>query len=290
MKIYINGKFYSKEDAKISVYDHGLLYGDGVFEGITFYNGKIFRLAQHIRRLYESAQTIMLKIPLSFGKMIEDVKKTVELSGLKNGYIRLIVTRGEGNLGLNPFTCQQPQVIIIADKIALYPKELYATGLNVITVPTLRTPSEAMSPRVKSLNYLNNIMAKMEAINAGADEALMLNANGFVAECAGDNIFTVKDNAVYTPGPSAGILKGVTRDAVIELAEKNGLMVYEIDMSRHDIYNADECFLTGSAAEIVPVIKLDGRTIGSGKPGPVTKTLLEQFKKLIETEPEVVCK
>lgn len=290
MKIYINGKLFSREDAKISVFDHGLLYGDGVFEGITFYNGRVFRLIQHIKRLYESAQTIALKIPMSVGKMIEEVKKTVEANELKNGYIRLLVTRGAGKLGLNPFTCETPSIIIIVDKLSLYPQALYETGLNVMTTATVRTPDVSLSPRVKSMNYLNNIMARIESLTAGADEALMLNTNGFVAECAGDNIFTIKEHALYTPSVSSGILRGITRDAVIELAEKNGMSVFEIEMTRHDIFNAEECFLTGSAAEIIPVVKLDGRAIGNGKPGTVTKMLMAQFKKLIENEAEIVCK
>jgi branched-chain amino acid aminotransferase len=290
MKVYINGKFYAREDAKISVFDHGFLYGDGVFEGITFYNGKVFRLMQHVKRLYESANTIALKVPMSVGKMIEEVKKTVEANELKSGYIRLLVTRGLGQLGLNPFTCETPSIIIIVDKLSLYPKALYEQGLTVMTTAIVRTPDAAVSPRVKSMNYLNNIMARVESLSAGADEALMLNMSGFVAECAGDNIFTVKDHALYTPGVSSGILRGITRDAVIELAEKNGMTVFEVEMTRHDIFNADECFLTGTAAEIIPVVKLDGRLIGNGKPGTVTKMLMAQFKKLIEAEAEIVCK
>jgi len=288
MRVNINGKIYSKDDACISVYDNGFLYGDGVFEGICFSNKKIFKLTEHIVRLYESAQTILLTIPKKQQELIEEVKKTVRESTLADGYIRLIVTRGKGNLGLNPFVCKNPQIIIIVDQLALYPDSLYEKGLTLITSASPRNFAEALSPRVKHMNYLNNIMAQADAVNAGADEALLLNTAGYVSECSGDNIFIVKDNVLYTPNTSSGILKGITRDLVIELAQKNGLDMHEVLMSRHDIYNADECFLTGTAAKVVPAVKLDWRIIGTGKPGPITKRFIEQFNALVKTAGEPV--
>ena len=288
MRVNINGKIYSKDDACISVYDSGFLYGDGVFEGICFSNKKIFKLTEHIVRLYESAQTILLTIPKKQQELIEEVKKTVRESTLADGYIRLIVTRGKGNLGLNPFVCKNPQIIIIVDQLALYPDSLYEKGLTLITSASPRNFAEALSPRVKHMNYLNNIMAQADAVNAGADEALLLNTAGYVSECSGDNIFIVKDNVLYTPNTSSGILKGITRDLVIELAQKNGLDMHVVLMSRHDIYNADECFLTGTAAKVVPAVKLDWRIIGTGKPGPITKRFIEQFNALVKTAGEPV--
>lgn len=280
MKVYINGKFYPKRDAKISVFDHGLLYGDGVFEGVRVYNGRIFKLDEHLERLYESAKAIMLEIPVSYEKLRKDVINTVRVNKMRNAYIRLVVTRGVGTLGLNPFVCKDPQIIIIVDKISLYPKEMYEKGLTVITVATVRNAAEAVNPRIKSLNYLNNVLAKIEALNAGVPEAIMFNSFGFVSECTGDNIFTVKKGIVYTPSLYMGVLRGITRDTVIELAKGLGYEVKQIVMNRHDIYNADECFLTGTAAEIVPVVKVDGRVIGTGKPGPVTARLIMAFKEL----------
>lgn len=289
MKIYISGVFYSKENAKVSVFDHGLLYGDGVFEGIRVYNGRVFKLHEHIERLFESAKSIMLGIPMDKKGLIEAVVSTAGENRIKNGYIRLVVTRGAGTLGLNPFTCKMPQVIIIADKIALYPKRIYRDGMSVVTVPTPRNATEAINPRIKSLNYLNNILAKIEAINAGVPEAIMFNSFGFVSECTGDNIFIVKKEIIYTPSLYMGVLRGITRDTVIELAENMGYAVKQIVMNRHDIYNADECFLTGTAAEIVPVVKADGRVIGTGKPGETTLKLTGVFRHLTETEGIEIC-
>ena len=284
MKVYINGRYYTKDKAKVSVFDHGLLYGDGVFEGIRAYNGKVFRLDEHIERLFESAKSIMLEIPMSRKNLVQDILATVRKNRLRDAYVRLIVTRGIGNLGLNPFTCDNPQVIIIADKIALYPKKLYREGLEVISVATLRNKAEAVNPRIKSLNYLNNILAKIEAINAGYLEAIMFNSFGFVSECTGDNIFVVKKDVLYTPSLYMGVLRGITRDTVIELAENTGYAVKQIVMNRHDIYNADECFLTGTAAEIIPVVKVDGRIIGNGKPGETTLKLNKAFNQLTKNE------
>ena len=281
MKIYINGKFYSKADAKVSVYDHGLLYGDGVFEGIRAYGGKIFKLREHIDRLFEGANTLMLRIPLSKKKLMEEIKRTVRANNLRDAYIRVLVTRGTGKLGLNPFICKNPQVVIIADKIVLYPKTFYENGLRVITVPTHRNLPEAINPRLKSLNYLNNILAKIEAINAGVPEAIMLNSYGYVAECTGDNIFIVKKGVVKTPPVFMGVLEGITRNEIIKLATKLGMEVKETVFTRHDIFNSDECFLTGTAAEIIPVVEVDRRPIGSGKPGPVTRKLMAAFHVLI---------
>ena len=279
-KIYINGKFYDKADAKVSVYDHGLLYGDGVFEGIRVYDGKVFRLREHIDRLYESARHIHLEIPLAREKMCDAVNSTVKANNRKDGYIRLIVTRGAGSLGLDPRKTTDPQVIIIADTISLYPPETYQQGLKLVTASTIRNHPQALSARIKSLNYLNNIMAKIEGIDAGCVEALMLNHKGEVAECTGDNIFIVHRGTLKTPPVDAGILEGVTRNAVMRLARDAKVPVAETTLLRHDIYIADECFLTGTAAEVVPVTSLDGRPIGDGKPGPVTRDLLERFRKL----------
>jgi branched-chain amino acid aminotransferase len=277
LQIYISGKYYDKEDAKISVYDHGLLYGDGVFEGMRSYHGVVFRLQQHLDRLWDSAKAICLEIPLTQEELARAVNETLRRNQLEDAYIRLVVTRGAGSLGLDPNRTANPQVIIITDKIALYPQEFYENGLQIITASTIRNHPAALSPRIKSLNYLNNIMAKLEGLQAGCVEALMLNHNGEVAECTGDNIFLVRDSAVFTPGLDAGILQGITRQAVIELARAGGIEVHEVSITRHDVYIADECFLTGSAAEIVPVVKVDSRTIGSGKPGPITRKLTEAF-------------
>ncbi len=280
-QIYINGDYFAFQDAKISVYDHGLLYGDGVFEGMRIYSGKVFRLEQHLIRLWESALAIGLKIPISPEQMTHDVNETVSKNGLTDGYIRLIVTRGGGTLGLDPNRTSDPQVIIIADKIALYPESYYKDGLELITAATIRNHPAALSPRIKSLNYLNNIMAKMEGLKAGCVEALMLNHKGEVAECTGDNIFVVKNGRLNTPPVEAGILEGITRNAVLELADQAGIATSQNPMTRHDIYIADECFLTGSAAEVIPAVKLDDRVIGDGKPGPITMQLNEAFGKLV---------
>ncbi|MEK6728318.1 MAG: branched-chain-amino-acid transaminase [Candidatus Omnitrophota bacterium] len=280
MKIYINGKFYDKNDAKISVFDHGLLYGDGVFEGIRSYNGLVFKLKEHIDRLYESAQSIMLKIPLSKSELTKATIATLKENSLLDAYIRLVVTRGEGDLGLDPRKCtDKAAIIIISDKIALYPKEYYKAGLKIITVPTIRNLPEALNPQIKSLNYLNNILAKIEANNAGCDEAIMLDSLGYVAECTGDNIFIVKDRHLYTPPQCMGTLRGITRDTVLEIAPKLRLDVHEHVITRHEVYISDECFLTGTAAEIIPVAMVDGRVIGSGKPGKITLSLMKKFKE-----------
>lgn len=279
-QIYINGVFVPQQEAKISVFDHGLLYGDGVFEGLRSYGGKVFRLEQHVRRLYESARAICLEIPLSQEQMCEAINDSVKKNGLTDGYIRALVTRGAGTLGLDPNRCSNPQVIIIADTIALYPQELYDNGLEIITTSITRNHPSALSPRIKSLNYLNNILAKLEGLKAGCIEALMLNHKGEVAECTGDNIFLIRDEVLTTPPLDAGILAGVTREAVIELARAAGTEVHETSITKHDVYVADECFLTGTAAEVIPVVKVDDRPIGVGKPGPVTKDLTERFHKL----------
>ena len=280
LKIYINGQILPQEESKISVFDHGLLYGDGVFEGIRAYNGKIFTLDQHLDRLYDSATAIALKIPIAKAEMADAIKKTMEANNQTDSYIRLVVTRGVGKLGLDPNKCATPQIIIITDTIELYPKALYEKGLDIVTVSTIRNHFSALDPKIKSLNYLNNILAKIESIQAGAGEALMLNKDGYVAECAGDNIFIFKDNTLLTPPASAGILIGITRNVVMELATKMGIQVKEELMTRYDLYIADECFLTGTAAEIIPVVKIDGRTIGTGKPGKVTLDLLKRYRDL----------
>lgn len=280
-KIYINGKFYSKEDAKISVYDHGLLYGDGVFEGMRTYSGKVFRLVEHIDRLYESARAILLTIPMSKQDLIDAVKKTVELSGLSDSYIRLVVTRGAGSLGLDPNRTSDPQIIIIVDLIALYDRKYYDEGLKIITASTIRNHPAALSPRIKSLNYLNNIMAKIEGLQAGCMEAIMLNHKGEVAECTGDNIFIVKHGQVLTPPTDAGILEGITRNAILELAKELKIPASEATLTRHDLLVADECFLTGSAAEVIPVVSIDSRPIGLGNVGQTTRLLMSEFKKLV---------
>ncbi|MFI0347470.1 MAG: branched-chain-amino-acid transaminase [Chthoniobacterales bacterium] len=281
MKIYIDGKFFSEEEAKISVFDHGLLYGDGIFEGLRFYNGALFCLEEHIDRLYQSAQAILLKIPLTHTQLQQAVIETVHRNDLSDGYVRLIVTRGKGSLGLNPESCPQASIIIIVAKIKLYPQESYEKGLHVITCSTRRVTHGAFSPMVKSLNYLNNVMAKIEAAQAGAGEGLMLNEQGLVAECTGDNIFVVKHGEVFTPPTSSGALAGITRAVVIKMARAFDLIVHEKEMTRYDIYTGDECFLTGTAAEIIPVASLDQRVIGDGNPGKITQQLMSEFQKVI---------
>lgn len=288
MKIYIDGKFFDEKTAKVSVFDHGLLYGDGVFEGIRAYNGRVFKLAEHIERLFCSARAILLKVPMSRKELIKAVVQTCRRNRIRNGYIRLVVTRGVGSLGLNPYTCKRPSVIIIADKIQLYPEEYYKRGLDIITVPTARNLHSALNPAIKSLNYLNNILAKIEAINGGCEEAIMLNAQGFVAECTGDNIFMVKAGQLSTPPLSAGALYGITRGVVMELARENGLSVSEPDLTRYDLFNADECFLTGTGAEIIAVVKIDGRIIGRGRPGPITKKLITRYHELTKSSGEPI--
>ena len=279
MKIYIDGKYYDKADAKVSVFDHGLLYGDGIFEGIRIYNGKVFRLKEHIERFYESAKAIILEILMTKEEMKAAVEDAVKVNERKDGYIRLMVTRGEGSLGLDPASCKKATVIIIVSDIQLYPKEYYEKGIALVTVTSRRIPSECLDPRIKSLNYLNNIMAKLEAKQAGCLEAVMLNTEGFVAECTADNIFIVKEGRLLTPSVYHGALEGITRQTVMEIAEKIGIKSEETTLAPYDLYTADECFLTGTGAEIVHVVKIDGRVIGSGVPGKVTKMLVENFKK-----------
>jgi branched-chain amino acid aminotransferase len=279
-KIYINGKLFDKQDAKVSVYDHGFLYGDGVFEGIRVYEGKVFKLREHVDRLYDSARHIALEIPMSREDMADAVVSTVKANDKRNGYIRLVVSRGAGTLGLDPRKTSDPQIIIIVDDIALYPPELYENGLEIITAATIRNHPNATNPRIKSLNYLNNILAKIEGIRAGCVEALMLNHKGEVSECTGDNIFIVKRGILQTPPRDAGILEGITRNAVMDLARAANILVQECSLTRHDVFAADECFLTGTAAEVIPVVKCDGRPIGSGKVGPVTRQLAERFRQL----------
>lgn len=279
MKIFIDNVFYKKEEAKISVFDHGFLYGDGVFEGIRVYNQRVFKLEEHIDRLYDSAKAILLTIPVDKKTMIEYVLRTCQENNLYDkGYIRLIVSRGVGDLGLDPNKCSKPSIIIIAASLSLYPEEFYQTGLKIITAPTRRNLSEAVNPNIKSLNYLNNILAKIEATNSGAEEAVMLNQEGFVAECTGDNIFIIKNKKLITPSPSMGILNGITRNTVMELAESAGLVAEEKMLTRYDLYTAEECFLTGTGAELIPVIEIDKRMIGNGKPGKKTLEMIQLFR------------
>jgi branched-chain amino acid aminotransferase len=288
MKIYIDGKYYDERNAKISVFDHGLLYGDGIFEGIRAYNGRVFKLKEHIDRLFCSARSILLQIPMSHAAMMAAIVKTCRRNRIRDGYIRLVVTRGPGTLGLNPNRCKTPTVIVIAGKIQLYPPELYQRGMEIVTVPTTRNLHSALNPAIKSLNYLNNILAKIEANNAGCEEAIMLNAEGFVAECTGDNIFIVKEGQLLTPPLAAGALYGITRRVVMDLAAQSGLKATEPNLTRYDLFNADECFVTGSAAELMPVVKIDGRVIGTGKPGPVTKRLVAKYHALTKASGEPI--
>jgi branched-chain amino acid aminotransferase len=288
MKIYIDGKFYDEKNAKISVFDHGLLYGDGIFEGIRAYNNRVFKLKEHIDRLFYSAKAILLNIPISHQEMVDAVTETCRKNNLREGYIRLVVTRGPGTLGLNPNRCKNPSVIIIADKIQLYPKEFYERGMDIITVATTRNHHNAVNPAIKSLNYLNNILAKIEANNGGCEEAIMLNGQGFVAECTGDNIFVVKGKQLVTPPLSAGALYGITRTTAMDLARESGLEVSEPNLTRYDLFNADEVFLTGTGAEVVPVVKIDGRVIGTGQPGPVTRDLVKKYHALVQSSGEPI--
>jgi len=284
MKIYLNGNLVDKKDAKVSVFDHGFLYGDGVFEGVRSYSCLVFKLKEHVDRLFESAHSLMIKIPLTKAEMVQAIIKTLKANRLKDAYIRLIVSRGEGDLGLDPRKCKGNEtVVIITDKIALYPKELYDNGMEIVTVPTIRNICEALNPQIKSLYYLNNILAKIEAINSGCQEALMLDHLGYVAECTGDNIFVVQKGAVYTPPQCMGTLRGITRDTVLDIAKNNKIPTNEHVLTRHELFISDECFLTGTAAEIVPVVKVDGRVIGNGKPGKMTKVMMKEFKKIIKT-------
>ncbi|MBN1405372.1 MAG: branched-chain-amino-acid transaminase [Candidatus Omnitrophica bacterium] len=284
LKICINGKFYDKEKARISVFDHGLLYGDGVFEGIRSYSGLIFRLKQHIDRLYNSAKAIRLNIPINKEKMTREVISTLKKNKLTNAYIRLVVTRGVGDLGLDPRKCPHPTYFIITDRIKLYPQEFYENGLHIVTAKTKRHLPEALDPRIKSLNYLNNILAKINAIDAGVEEAIMLTHEEYVTECTGDNIFMIKNSRLITPPSELGALEGITQDAVIEIARKNKIHVSEKKIKVKDLYGADECFLTGTAAELIPVVKIDNRKIGTGNPGPITEFLTLEFHKLTKKD------
>jgi branched-chain amino acid aminotransferase len=282
MKIYISGAFFDRDEAKISVFDHGLLYGDGVFEGIRVYGGRVFKLREHVQRIFESAKSIRLEIPLTPQQFEQAIIDTVRVNEIIDGYVRPIVTRGEGSLGLDPRSCKRPEVIIIADTISLYPPEYYEKGLDIITVATIRNHPNALNPRIKSLNYLNNVMARMEASLAGCQEALMLNHLGEVAECSGDNVFIVKNDVIKTTPVNSGILEGITRNTVMELARDQNFSVVETPLSRHDIYTADEMFLTGTAAEVVAVVKCDGRVIGDGKPGPIFRRLRQSYLELTQ--------
>ena len=284
MKIFLNNQLVDAEDAKISVFDHGLLYGDGVFEGIRLYNKCIFKLEEHLIRLEMSAKALMLDIPMDREALAKAICDTCKANELENGYIRLVVTRGVGNLGLSIKNCNQPQIIIIADNIQLYPEEYYEKGLKIITVPTRRNNSAALPPMIKSLNYLNNILAKIEAQNLGYQEAIMLNDQGYVAECTGDNIFMLKDGIIYTPKIASGSLKGITREVVIDIAKELEIELIETEMTRYDTWIADEMFLTGTAAELIPIVEVDSRKIGNGQPGKVTAKFLEIFKTKVSKD------
>ena len=287
-KVFVDGKFVDEKKAVVSVFDHGLLYGDGVFEGIRAYNGRVFKLSEHVDRLFYSAKAILLKIPMSHRAICAAVREACKRNNIRDGYIRLVVTRGAGTLGLDPNRCSKPQVIIIADKIQLYPGTFYKKGLEIVTVPTTRNHTNAVNPAIKSLNYLNNILAKIEAINAGCVEAIMLNSQGFVAECTGDNVFMLKGRRLLTPPLAAGALYGITRGVAIELAKSLGVEVTEPNLTRYDLYNADEVFITGTAAEVVPVVKIDGRQIGTGKPGKLTKNLIKAYQNLTNSTGEAI--
>jgi branched-chain amino acid aminotransferase len=282
--IFLSGKFVKKEEAVVSVYDHGFLYGDGVFEGIRVYSGNVFRLENHLKRLYESAHSIMLTIPYTLEEMTQIIVETIRMNELRSAYIRVVVSRGQGNLGLDPSSCSMPRVIVIAEELSLYPKELYERGLKVGSVATRRNRPDVLSPQIKSLNYLNNILVKLEANQAGVDEALMLNDQGYVTEGSADNIFIIKSGIIYTPPVYLGALEGITRNAIIELAIKNGYEVKEQPFTRHDVYIADEVFLTGTAVEVIAVNEVDTRQIKDGKPGPITNHLLSEFRKLVTTD------
>jgi branched-chain amino acid aminotransferase len=284
MVVYLDGKYVDSTEAKVSVFDHGLLYGDGVFEGIRIYGGNVYRLDEHLERLEMSAKAIMLSVPLERAAMAEAVLETCRRNQLADGYIRLVITRGAGDLGLAPWLCEKPTLFIIASKISLYPPEYYENGLSIVTVPTRRIAPDALPPTVKSLNYLNNILAKIEARQAGALEAIMLNQQGYVAECTADNIFIIQKGTIITPAASAGALKGITRGSIFDIARELSIPIREADMTRYDVWCADECFLTGTGAEVIPVVKLDGRVIGTGKPGPVTAAVLKSFRRRVLVE------
>ncbi|MBS0662368.1 MAG: branched-chain-amino-acid transaminase [Verrucomicrobia bacterium] len=284
MKIYLDGKFVDEADAKVSVFDHGLLYGDGVFEGIRLYGGNIFRLDEHLERLEYSAKAILLPMPLSRKELSEVTCETCRQNKLTDAYIRLVITRGVGDLGLAPWLCAKPSLFVIASKIALYPKEHYENGLSIVTVPTRRINPAALPPTIKSLNYLNNILGKIEARQFGALEAIMLNDQGYIAECTADNVFVVHKGEIITPAASQGALKGITRSTIFDIAKELKLPIREADMTRYDVWVSDECFLTGSGAEVIPVVKLDGREIGTGKPGPITQQVLASFRRRVLVE------
>lgn len=288
LRVWVNGRLVPGPEANVSVFDHGLLYGDGVFEGIRVYSGRVFKLRSHLKRLFDSAKAIRLEVPYTLSELEQAVRQTVEANALHEGYVRLCVTRGVGTLGLNPFSCTDPTLFIIADTIQLYPREQYARGMAVITASTIRTHPQSLSPRIKSMNYLNNILAKIEALDAGVMEAVMLNHQGYVAECTGDNLFIVRELAgqatLITPPLHAGMLEGVTMRVVEDLARRNRIPVERFDLTRHDLYTADEVFLTGTAAEVIPVTSIDGRTIGAGEPGPVTHTLMQAFRDFVTKE------
>ena len=288
LQIFLDGKWYPKSEAKISIFDHGLLYGDGVFEGIRAYSGLVFKLKEHLKRLWESAHTLMLQIPMTEKEMEKAILETLRRNNFLDAYIRVVVTRGVGDLGLDPAKCPRATVFIITDKIVLYPESYYKKGLDIVTVPTVRNLPEAINPSIKSLNYLNNILAKIEAKNSGCVEALMLNHQGYVAECTGDNVFMIKDEngapILLTPPTYLGALKGITRQAIIEISQAKKIAFEERILTRHDFFNADEVFLTGTAAEVIPVVKIDGRKIGSGKPGRVTDVLRQAFHKKTRTD------
>ena len=284
MKIYLDGKFVDESEAKVSVFDHGLLYGDGVFEGIRLYDGNIFRLDQHLERLEYSAKAILLGLPLSRGELSQITCETCRINGFNDAYIRLVVTRGVGDLGLAPWLCPKPTLFVIASRISLYPEEHYAQGLAIVTVPTRRIGPAALPPTIKSLNYLNNILAKIEARQFGALEAIMLNEQGYVAECTAENVFIVHRGAILTPAASAGALLGITRGAILDIGDELGVPVREVSLTRYDIWCAEECFLSGTGAEVIPVVKIDGREIGPGKPGPITHRVLTSFRRRVRVE------
>jgi len=288
MKVYIDGQFVDEANAKVSVFDHGLLYGDGVFEGIRMYHNRVFKLREHIERLYWSAKAILLEIPMTPDELMKATVETCRQNQLREGYIRLVVTRGPGTLGLDPRRCKKASVIIIAANLQMYPAELYEKGMTIVTVPTTRNLVNSVNPAIKSLNYLNNILAKIEANNAGVEEAIMLNQDGFVAECTGDNVFIVQKGRLMTPPLSAGALYGITRNTVLDCARAGGIPVSEPLLTRYDVYNADEMFLTGTGAEMIPVVKVDGRVIGNGHPGPVTHQLLAAFRETTKTDGEPI--
>jgi len=288
MKVWIDGQLVDESEAKVSVFDHGLLYGDGVFEGIRMYHNRIFKLEEHIERLFWSAKAILLEIPMTPAELTRACVETCKANGLRDGYIRLLVTRGKGTLGLDPRRCPKPSVIIIAATIQLYPEKYYDEGLTIVTVPTTRNLVNSVNPAIKSLNYLNNILARIEANNAGVEEAILLNTEGFVAECTGDNVFIVHKGRLLTPPLSAGALYGITRGTVLDCAKELGIAWAEPQLTRYDVYVADEMFLTGTAAEMVPVVKVDGRVIGNGKPGPVTLQLMKAFREKTKTDGEII--